>query len=319
MLTPIKITQHPQLGPSVSGRELYKLIAVSKSERDGFSDWFRSRQAKFNLIEGKDFIETSVLTSGSNRRWIEFIVTLSVVKQLATVATRDRGTGVIAFVEAYELNPAIATETDSTTPPTEPVNKTTLFDSAEPKVTKLWPIPDATLDTTPAPVEGSALSPIQQLLQQATQLAEAEARRESEQVKPSEELASVEARLSTMEGRVNTVLNFFFQAATALKGYEPIGEPAEAVAVNSEPVAPPTTRAILVRLVNSYSAADRKSEHDTWKYLYGQFDLRTGFNAYAQTSNRVRDVSYLSVIEERGQIDALYELAKKLLVLPALK
>lgn len=165
-------------------------------------------------------------------------------------------------------------------------------------------------------VPGPALSPIQQLLKQAQELAEAEEKRAAEEVKPGADLTGMETRLDSMEGKVNALVGFFEQAAKTLRGLAPVRVDQPPV---SEPVPEPTTRAQLVRLVNSFAAADRKSEHDTWKYLYGQFDMRTGFNAYAQTPNRVRDQSYLSVIEERGQIDTLYDLAKKLLVLSALK
>lgn len=186
--------------------------------------------------------------------------------------------------------------------------------------------PVEVVTTQPEPITGEAvlpLSPIQQLLKQAKELAEAEEKRAAEQG-PSEELATYDARLSTVEKRVNVMLYFFQQASYAIRSLGPVALPTDTeqppvVEPAPAPAAEPTTRALLVRLVNSYSAADRKSEHDTWKYLYGQFDLRSGFNAYAEAPNRVKDQSYLSVIEERGQIEPLYEMAKKLLVLPALK
>ena len=179
----------------------------------------------------------------------------------------------------------------------------------------------------------------QQLLEEAKRLqdeAQKEAQREEEEAQQAKQAASepvaseqpgtlpemltmFDTRLEAMDGRINAMVYFFEQAGRALRGLAPVGpEPAQPVSEPTPPVEP-TTRALLVRLVNSYAAADRKPEHDTWKWLYAQFDLRTGFNVYAEAPNKVRDQSYLAVIEERGQIDTLYEMAKKLFVLQPLR
>ena len=181
----------------------------------------------------------------------------------------------------------------------------------------------------------------QQLLEEARRLqdeAQKEAQREEEDAQQAAQVASepvadeqpgtmpemlamVDARLEAIDGRINAMVHFFEQAGKALRGLAPIGpEPAHPLS-EPAPAVEPTTRALLVRLVNSYAAADRKPEHDTWKWLYGQFDLRTGFNVYAKAGEltKGKDESYLTIIEQHGQIDALYKLAKKLMTLPDLR
>lgn len=322
MLTRIDVITHPVLGPAVSGRSLYKLIAISKSLRDGFSDWFRQRQRQLNLVDKKDFIETTTPIEGKNRNGIEFILTLETARKYCSLATSGRGLGVLGFLEAYELNPAIAEVAET------PQQNTSLFESAPVKpelVSKFRPEAETSADPLPVETPTVVLTPAQQQLrlaqeqlQQAQKAAEEETKRMNEVSKPNETLSLLESRLGLMEGKVNTILYFFQQASHALRGLAPVGLPTENEPVTEE-VAEPTTRMLLVRLVNSYAAAERRSEHETWKYLYGQFDLRMGFNAYAVAPNKPRDQSYLTVIEERGQIDKLYELARKLLVLPELR
>lgn len=88
----ITIIQHPELGPAVSGRELYPLITNSHAARNVFSDWFRGKQAKFGFVEGKDFATTYILLpeTGSNRSQIEFIISLPAAKILSKKAAAKR-------------------------------------------------------------------------------------------------------------------------------------------------------------------------------------------------------------------------------------
>ncbi|MBD2757167.1 hypothetical protein [Spirosoma validum] len=182
----------------------------------------------------------------------------------------------------------------------------------------------------------------QQLLDEAERLrqeAQKEAQREANEAQKVAEMSGtipelltmldtridgVEGRFDILEKKVNTVLYFFQQASFAVWSLAPVGlpeEPVQVAAPQPETQAEPTTRNLLVRLVNSYAAADRKTEHDTWKWLYGQYDLRKGFNVYAQAgpSAKGKDESYLKVVEQHGKIDELYKLARKLMVLPELR
>ncbi|GAB4000072.1 hypothetical protein GCM10028807_51950 [Spirosoma daeguense] len=180
-------------------------------------------------------------------------------------------------------------------------------------------------ETTKSPTEEPEnLTPGQRALREAQALIDEENRlkqeaeekqKQAEQVAPATvqnagTLDLFESRLNLAEQRVNVLLGLFNQTAQALSDLGP-------AETTEEPIAP-TTRGLLIRLVNSYAAAERRTEHDTWKYLYGQFALRYDFDVYAKTSGK-SEQSYLSIIEKHGQIDNLFHLAKKLFVLPELK
>jgi phage anti-repressor protein len=322
MLTPITITNHPQLGPSVSGRELYRLIAESKASRNIFSDWFKDRQDKLTLKEGIDFIRTSVVLpeTGSNRKQIEYIISIAAAKRMAPMQTKNRGAGVLAYLEAYEMNPGIVDQVNKDTPQQVPISSLPV---AQPVGNPLLPFGT---QSEPVPVEtpqpAEPLTPAQELLRKAQQLVDeenrireqqAEAAEKAKQAPPVESLGQIEARLHSAEQKVNTLLTFFTQTYQALQELNPVENGAA-----TEDTTAPTTRGLLARLVNSYASATRGTEHETWKYLYGQFDLRNGFNVYAHAPGK-GERNYLSVIERYGQVENLYVLARKLFVLPELK
>ena len=206
-------------------------------------------------------------------------------------------------------------------------NSTPFFEPLKSSFATVEPItePAATL----APEAPKSRS--QQLLEEALklqQLAEEEAQREREaeeaakqqptqveEPKPSEALTEIEARLNSVDQKVNSILAFFNQAYQNLQVVSP--SPEAAPVVEDSPQAAPTTRTLLVRLVNNFAAADRKSEHETWKYLYGQFAIRTGFNVNDYPAKGERNG--LNIVEQHGQMDNLYAMAKRLFNVSALK
>ncbi|QMW02287.1 antA/AntB antirepressor family protein [Spirosoma foliorum] len=319
MSTPIKIVNHPALGLSVSGRELYVIIGNSKSNRDIFSDWFLEKIRKTGIVEGKDYVRSTVVLpeSSSNRKGVEYTLSIAAAKTVAAAQLAGRGKGVIAYIKEYEqsLLQHAATSAPTIDAPTLPL-LTSSFKNNE--LQSITPQPNSVIIEAP-----DTLSPAQQLLKQAQALVEAEEKRKNEPSQPTKEVGELAIRMLAMEGKLNRIglieakvvsmLSIFQQASQVLQDLVP----ADAEQIIEEP-ATPTTRSTLIRLVNSFAAADRKTEHETWKYLYGQYDLRNGFNVYAHAPTK-GERNYLSVIEKHGHIDSLYVLARRLLVLPELK
>ncbi|MBD2699984.1 hypothetical protein IC229_05015 [Spirosoma sp. BT702] len=149
--------------------------------------------------------------------------------------------------------------------------------------------------------ETENLTPGQRLLKEAQALLEEENRKKSEeeerqrkaQQEPVAAPQSTEPASSLVEQRVNTLLGFFTRTYQALDLALVDAEP-----TTEEPAAP-TTRGLLIRMVNSYAAAERQTEHEIWKYLYGQFDLRNGFNVYAHAPGK-GERNYLTIIGKTG-------------------
>jgi phage anti-repressor protein len=335
-MTFINIFKHDQLGMAVSARELYGLIVESNASRNIFSDWFRHKERKLNLRENVDYVVSSVYlpNTGSNRAQIEFIVTLRAAKLLAGLATKRRGAGVISFIDEYERTGQLPTKSPDSPPISQPAFMETPmltsqykqptrleFDRVLPELQKLGSqsVAPAVTETD----EEANLSPAQRFLRQAQQMVEEENRLKAEQEEQAKKVAAVQpdsvalldARLVAIEQKQSSMLSFFQQAYQSIQAI--VQTDAEPVA-EEIPQAPPTTRSLLIRLVNSFAAAERRTEHEVWKYLYGHFDLRKGFNVYAHAPAG-KERNYLSVIEQQGHLESLYDLAQKLLVLPALK
>ncbi|GAB3719680.1 hypothetical protein GCM10027592_63290 [Spirosoma flavus] len=324
METSIKVINDPVLGPSVYGRQLYKLITEPRAVRDTFTDRFRHNQKKLGLIEGKDFYETGSVIPEVHpvKLFMDFVITVDAAIRIARIQTKNRGKAVVDYLTDYQQNPEIATH-----PPITPPASTQ--ESLFANLTSGYRFADRPTQMPETPLESTINeTPGQRALREAQAMIDEENRQKAEEEErqrqakqqepepapqPTESLPTFEARLSLAEQRVNTLLGFFTQTYQALTELAPIEPEA-----NTEEPAVMTVRGKLIRLVNSYAAAERRSEHETWKYLYGQFDLRYEFNVYAHAPGK-GERNYLSIIEKYGQLDNLYHLAKKLFVLPELK
>jgi phage anti-repressor protein len=321
MLTPIKVFTHEVLGSAVSGRELYSLIYQSTSKRDIFSDWFVERIRRLSLVDNKDYVRSSVILPGAYRAIVEYTVSVSAAKKLADFQPAKRGIGVLNYLTQYERNPEslVAQPANGFVNQGLPLLASTFRQTPEivPKQSEIQlSQPIESVPTVP-------MTHIEKLLQEVTALAEAEKQRANQPETPATEIIQLQTRMEMAEGRlsqlgqvearVNLFFSLFQQAYQSLQDLTPIDvEP-----LTEEPVIP-TTRSMLIRLVNSFAAAERRTEHETWKFLYGQFDLRSGFNVYALAPSK-GERNYLNIIEKQGQVEALYSLAKKLFVLPELR
>ena len=72
----------------VNARELHSNLGVGRD----FSNWIKERIEKYGFVEGKDFTPNSAKSNGG-RPLIEYLVTVSMAKELAMVENNDTGSG----------------------------------------------------------------------------------------------------------------------------------------------------------------------------------------------------------------------------------
>ena len=144
----------------------------------------------------------------------------------------------------------------------------------------------------PAP----ALTPAQQLLQQAQKLVEQEQANQSSNPQYGE-------RLAVVEGKLDLLAKLFQSAAAVLTGTTIAEE------VANQPRRPETTRTKLTRMVDSYVMATGKTYKQVWRSLYGALHLTSHFDALA-VADTDKD-SYLDVVEKHGYMDTMYNLASQ--------
>lgn len=302
---PINVQQHPVLGPSVSGRAVYSCITISRASRDIFSDWFRDKQSKLSMVEGKDFVTTSTHVEGTNRKHIEHIVTIEAAKRMAEIATANRGLELAAYlkyypsVESQQMNAKEVSEANQ--PQAAPMPPISLFNnlasSAHGK-DQGAPLPESPVTEVPS----TPLSPVQQLLAEVQKLADQEASRKNEPEVQSEQLKGLEVRLNRLENNTNIILYFFQQASTALRSLAPAQLPYDAELVSAPlPDLEPTKRAKVNRLVDGYAAAKTVTHQEVWKHLYGHLSSRFGFDAWTHAQSK-KNPNYLEIVEENGQL-----------------
>lgn len=308
----IAIFDQPTLGPSVSGRQLQGLISTSNATRDTFSGWFGDRINTLKLQDGVDYLRSSTTLHGHTRQHIEYIVSVPAAIRIAEYQSGKRGMPLANYLTIYLQNPdaAQAVEVSNTSPAPFPELKSTAAAASSEST------PVAVVEQPAAPTEPSEPAKLKTaaelLLEQAMQLVAQEQKQAQEPLNEPSYAKMFGERLSAVEGKINVLLSIFQQAGA-------LAIPAPLETKENDPTAPPTIRTVLCRLVNNYAAASQKSEHDTWRYLYGHYALRMGVDVYAQVPGKRGDQSYLAVIEAADRIGDLYELAKKLFVLPVLK
>ncbi|AUD06998.1 antA/AntB antirepressor family protein [Spirosoma pollinicola] len=312
---PVAVIQHPILGPAVSGRAIYAATSISNASRDIFSDWFRHKQSKLDLIEGKDFITTSVNLAGSSRKYIEHTLTIDAAQRLAEIAPAKRGVELAAYLKYYPTAEPTATELqeaikgESIAP--EAVAPILLFSN-------LGVPPTIELQPDPSPViEPEPLTPVQKLLAEVQKLAEDEAKRKNEPVVPSEEFKGMEARLEQVEKQLTSIGKIFYNLASLCQpesqslfpGFDRPGAYWQKL-----PDLDPTTRVKITRLVDGYAAAKTVTHQEVWKHLYGHLSSRFSFDAWQYAQGK-KNPNYLDIIEENGQLENLYNIAVELLTL----
>lgn len=320
----ITIIDQPTLGPSVSGRQLQGLISTSNAIRDSFSGWFGDRINKLELQDGIDYLRSTTTLPGHTRQFIEYIVSVPAAIRIAQYQSGKRGMPLANYLTAYLQNPKAeqSAEASAVSSAPFPELKSTIAegnDQSSPKAAIDEPGNGDALAATPgesvspAPLEPAKLKTAAELLlEQAMHLVAQEQKQAQEPRNDPDYTELFGERLSVVEGKINALLGIFQQVgALAIPAPQEIKE--------TDPTLPPTVRTVLCRLVNNYAAATQKSEHDTWRYLYGHYALRTGVDVYAQVTGKRGDQSYLAAIEAADQIGDLYVLAKKLFVLPVLK
>jgi len=76
---------------SVSARDLHRELGVGKD----FSNWIKGRIAKYEFIEGKDFIKPTAANSGGGEsrgfQPIEYFITLNMAKEISMAENNDKG------------------------------------------------------------------------------------------------------------------------------------------------------------------------------------------------------------------------------------
>lgn len=320
----IAIFDQPTLGPAVSGRQLQGLISTSNAQRDSFSGWFADRISKLELQDGIDYLRSTTTLTGHTRQFIEYIVSVPAAIRIAQYQSGKRGMPLANYLTTYLQNPQVeqSAEALAVTSAPFPELKSTIAEGNEknsPEAAIDEPGKDDALPATsgestpPAPSEPAKLKTAAELLlEQAMRLVADEQKQAQEPRTAPIDAELFNVRLTALESKVGALLSIFQQAGTLAAS-----SPQEAK--ETDPTAPPTVRTLLCRLVNNYAAATQKSEHDTWRYLYGHYALRTGVDVYAQVPGKRGDQSYLAAIEAADQIGDLYVLAKKLFVLPSLK
>jgi phage anti-repressor protein len=341
-MSTIELRQGPDGQPLVFGRSLFMAVSGYKNQSD-FTKWINNRAVGLALEKDVDFFhyKAKVNNEGSTVKQIDLTLSAAI-----RIAKKEKQQWAVDFLKSIEKREQIKPGESTQPEPTILVSKHKDTAITQPELPLAAPREFSMTEEKPEP-EVISKSRSQQLQEQLDQLArEVEAERLREQTEAQngteqpgtllEQLAMLDSRIDgverkfdALERKVNTVLYFFQQASFAVRSLGPVNlpvEPNEEGTPTAEPTpepvpTEPTTRMLLVRLVNSFAAADRKTEHDTWKWLYGQYDLRKGFNVYAQAgpSAKGKDESYLTVIEQHGHIEELYKLAKKLMTLPELR
>lgn len=145
------------------------------------------------------------------------------------------------------------------------------------------------------------------MLREVTKLAQAENGKGDKNERETE----IERRLAAAEGKVDTLLFFFQQAAHTLRKYATVAPPSRTKLPDVPELteAPPTTRVKIVRMVDAYAAAKMVTHQQVWNHLYGQLSVRFHFDAYSYGLSK-KDPNYLEIVEENGQIDNLYAIAQ---------
>lgn len=164
-------------------------------------------------------------------------------------------------------------------------------------------MPTIQFNAQPEPVlepKTPELTPMQQLSQQVTKLASAE------EDKPGK-MEGIENRLALLEGKVNRILQMFHHLTSTTPPTTP--SPLPAIPELKEV---PTTRMKIVRMVDAYVAAKGLTHQNVWNYLYGQLAVRFKFDAWSLNVGK-KDPNYLDTVEEGGQLDNLYAIAKEAL------
>jgi len=76
---------------SVSARDLHRELGVGKD----FSNWIKDRIAKYDFIEGKDFVKSIVTKNGDGEsrgfQPIEYFITLSMAKEISMAENNEKG------------------------------------------------------------------------------------------------------------------------------------------------------------------------------------------------------------------------------------
>ena len=257
-----------------------------------FSDWFRGREKKLQLVEGTDFVTLRTDTgyvSESGRQMIEFVVTIKTAKQFASIQSAGRGKALLQYLTNYEQKGP----QEPLTEPDEVALPTLSFDA-----------PSATVEalpaTPPANEPATTLTPAQQLLQQAQKLVEQEQANQSGNPQHGERLAAV-------EGKLDLLAKLFQSAAAVLTGTAITEEIASPVR------RPETTRTKLTRMVDSYVMATGKTYKQVWRSLYGALHLTSHFDALAVADSDKE--SYLDGVEKHGYMDTMYNLASQRLTM----
>lgn len=92
----IKIEEHDGV-QFVNARELHSNLGVGRD----FSNWIKERIEKYGFVEGKDFTPNSAKSNGG-RPSIEYLVTVSMAKELAMVENNNRGREVRQYLIKIE-------------------------------------------------------------------------------------------------------------------------------------------------------------------------------------------------------------------------
>lgn len=286
MLQSIKTTQDEHGTIWVSGRGMFAYMDISTKQN--FVGFMRHRIKMLKLEAGKDYIELPHHREHDRAPMlIEFQLTLNAA---IAVAEYSKSGKAVVYLQSLKTSKDEAT----------PVNET----APQRFASESMLLPNA--QAAPAPAK--PLTPLQEALLKAAQLAEQPGLDEN-----------FNERLVVVESKLDTILTLFRSVAEGLFG--PFATNPATVEPTEDIELVPTriflrldsVRGQVIGLVNDYvSVHPEHTHHQVWRELYKRLNREYGIDISRHKDPK--EESYLAAAERCGQLDNLFKVAVSALV-----